>query len=296
MTGSERARRALLWTLALNAAFLVVEAVAGFMTNSLALLSDAAHMANDVAVLGLALGAAWLARRPASARASFGYGRAEVVGALVSGVALLAAGAYVLIEAIARLGDDAIRAIPAWPVLVVGVIGLAINLASAWHIHRAGSASLNMRGAFLHMLADAGGSVAVIVAALFALAGFHAADAAVSMLVAVLVLWASHSLIRDATRVLFEFAASHVDPEAIRARLLSLDGIRGIHDLHVWSLDGQNTLFSAHLEVSLPDHSVATRIADLLRREFAIEHTTVQLEPLGAACTHAACPLAVSGP
>lgn len=285
-----RVRRALLWALALNGVFLILEAVTGWLTGSLALLSDAVHMTNDVGMLTLALGAAWLARRPPSSRHSFGYGRAEVMGALVSGIALLLAGGFVFLAAIERLREGA-PAIPGWPVLVIGALGLLINLGSAWYLHRADSDNLNLRGALFHMLADAGGSLGAVIAALFMFAGIPSADAVVSLLIAAVITWAACSLIRDAVRVLFEHAPKHIDPESIRARLLSIDQVRGVHDLHIWSLDGQNILLSAHLEACPPDVSLAPRVAELLRRELAIGHSTIQIEPAGAACPGAACPL-----
>ena len=285
-----RVRRALVWALVLNGAFLVIEATAGWLTGSLALLSDAAHMTSDVGMLALALGAAWLSRRPSSPRHSFGHGRAEVLGALVSGIALFVAGGFVLVEALERLSQGA-PAISGWPVLTVGVIGLLINLGSAWYLHRADSGNLNVRGALFHMLADAGGSLGAIIAALFMFAGIPAADAVVSLLIALLVAWASYSLIQEAVRVLFEHAPKHVDPEEIRAHLLSIDGVRGVHDLHVWSLNGQNTLLSAHLQADPPELALAPRAAELLRRELAIGHSTIQIEPAGVACASIACPL-----
>ena len=207
----DKASKAILWALALNGAFLIVEAVGGWLTNSLALLSDAAHMANDVGILLLALGASWLARRSGQSHRGSRCHRIEVIGGLISGIALLAAGGWIVMETTERLGNEA-PAIPGWPMLVVGIIGLLINLGSAWYLHRAGSDSLNVRGALLHMLADAAGSLGVIVAALLMMVGIRQADAAVSLVIAALVTWASYSLIRDTLRELWLHRSSSLDP------------------------------------------------------------------------------------
>ncbi|MCA9705689.1 MAG: cation transporter [Myxococcales bacterium] len=285
----DAARRALWWALALNGAFLAIEATAGFLSGSLALLSDAAHMVNDVAALSLALGVAWLARRPPSPRTTFGYRRAEVLGAMASGLALLVACVVIFVEAIERLHAGA-PDVPGWPILWVGLVGLGINLGSAWHLHRSGSASLNVRGAMLHMLMDAAGSAGAVLAALLVMAGMPSADPVVSLLTGALVLWAGVGLVRDAGRVLLESAPAHLDPREIRERLLAVEEVRDVHDLHVWSLDGETVLLSAHVVVDEPDGGEPQRLAALLRDQLAIDHSTLQIER-GTGCGAPPCPI-----
>lgn len=224
-SNERHAQRALLWALALNGGFLVVEAVAGWTTGSLALLSDAAHMASDVSVLAAALGTAWFACRMARAGRHGLCKRAELLGGLLSGIVLLVVSGAMLFEAVERLQQGS-PVIPAWPVLVVGMIGLGINLGSAWPIYRAyraGAGGLNMRGALLHMLADAGGSAAAVIASLFLFAGVAQADAVVSMVIAALVSWAGCSLIRDAARALLALAAHNLGSAHIPAAPLDLE-------------------------------------------------------------------------
>ena len=281
--GSSRRRtdaaaiRALWWALILNGGFLVVEAVVGVLFGSLALLSDAVHMVNDVAALALALGVAWLARRPARPAATFGYGRVEVLGAMVSGVALLFACAWIFIEAIERLGQGA-PPVLGGPILLVGIIGLLVNLGSAWHLMRAGSMSLNIRGAVLHMLMDAAGSVGAIVAAVFVMLGMPSADAIISLLTGLLVLWAGWSLVRDGGRVLLQSAPAHLEPRVVRDRLMAEDEVRDVHDLHLWSLDGETLILSAHVVVDEPDGREPQRLAKVLQDELSIDHSTLQIE------------------
>ena len=276
-----RTGRALLWALLLNGAFLIVEAIAGFITGSLALLADVAHMATDVAALALAYGATRLARRAPTATRSFGLVRAEVLGAFVNGLVLLLICGLVVKEAVARLlaGSEA-QEISGWPVLVVGAIGLAINLGSAWYLARGDRDNLNVRGALMHMLADALGSAGAMVAAVFMLLGFPHADAIVSMLIGGLVLWGAWGLVRDASRVLLQFAPRRVDCGAARDAIMAMSAVREVHELHVWSLDHSATVASVHI-VAEPGTSPAKlreEVELLLRERFAIHHTTIQQE------------------
>ncbi len=272
-------RFALLVALALNGAFLVIEAVAGWWTGSLALLSDAAHMVGDVGAIALALTASHLARRAATPNRSFGLVRAEVLGAFVNGIALLVAVGFILEAAIGRLvgGPPHVEALP---VLLVGIGGLAVNLGSAWYLYRANSENLNVRGALLHMLADALGSVGAIVAAILLAAGLPAADAVVSLIIAALVLVSTWSLLRESTRILLQFAPPNVNARDVEAALRTLEGVTLVHDLHIWTVDGQNAVLTAHLLVPDPDcvFTVRARAEALLRERFGVRHTTLQVD------------------
>jgi len=285
------ARSALFWALILNGSFLVIEAAVGFLTGSLALLSDAAHMVGDVGAVTLALGAAHLARRPPTPDRSYGFTRAEILGAFVNALALLVACALIFETAIARLVAGP-PPVDAQPVLLVGIAGLVVNLGSAWVLYRAGDDNLNVRGALLHMLADALGSVGAILAAVLLSRGVFAADAVVSLVIGLLVLWTTWGLLRDSTRILLQFAPPRMRAKDIRSALLSMPGILDVHDLHVWTLDGQNAILTAHLvaEDGASTDTVREEAEDLLRQRFGIHHTTIQSETLGS-CTHPGCPL-----
>jgi cobalt-zinc-cadmium efflux system protein len=271
-------RRALLGSLILNGLFFVIELGVGLWSGSLALLSDAAHMLSDVGALVLALGAAHLASRAASEGRSFGFRRAEPLGAFVNGLTLLAACGWILWEASQRLREGP-PAVAGMAVLVVGVIGLGINLGSAWMLYRSDRENLNVRGALMHMLADALGSVGAIVAALFLLAGQPLADPLVSVLIAVLVLYGTWHVLRDSTVVLLQFAPPGMDIPTVRERVLDVPGVIGMHDLHIWTLDGRRAVLSAHLQVDDPASLDAVReeATDRLAT-LGIHHVTLQIE------------------
>lgn len=293
-SASARVRRALRWSLALNGAFLLVEAAVGFWSGSLALLSDAAHMVSDVSALALALVVAELARRPASSGRTFGLVRAEVLGAFVN--ALVLGGACVLLasHAVSRLSTGATH-FEAEPVLVVGVIGLAINLGSAWMLARSDRDNLNVRAALAHMLADALGSVGAILAALLAsVFDFDAADPVLSLAICALILYGTWGVLRDSTRVLLDFVPDHISQERVELALRALPGVQAIHELHVWST-GSRTILTAHLvpEPGTEPNALLARAEHELRGHLGIHHTTIQIDPPAgdSACEQQACPL-----
>ncbi len=299
-TGSSgaRVRRALRWSLALNGLFLVVEAGVGFWSGSLALLSDAAHMVSDVSGLALALVVAELARRPASSGRTFGLVRAEVLGAFVN--ALLLVGACLLLgsQAIGRLASG-VTEFHAHPVLIVGVLGLVINLGSAWLLHRSDRDNLNVRGALIHMLADALGSLGAIIAAVLAsVFDMHAADPVLSLLICALILYGAWGVLRDSTRVLLDFVPADLPQERVEAALREIGGVHAIHELHLWST-GSRTMLTAHLvpELGADPTQLLTRAEHVLRGHLGIHHTTIQIDPPGdAACEQQACPLLQDAP
>lgn len=286
--GGERAarhpgqRRALAIALGANAGFLVVEIVGGLAFNSLALLADAAHMASDVVGLVIALAAQSLVGRPATSRHSFGMKRAEVLGAQVNGLILVLISGWIIVEAFARIGTS--TSINGRGVVVVASLGLVVNLVSASVLFRARGESLNMHGAFLHMAADAAGSVAAIIAGL-AVMFWDATwvDPVASIFVAILVLWACWGLLRDTTNVLLEGAPRGIDPDAVRAALHAEDAVEAVHHVHLWSLASDEPAMSAHVvlagEVTL--HQAQSRgddLKDMLAIQFGIEHSTLELE------------------
>jgi cobalt-zinc-cadmium efflux system protein len=289
------ADRALLVSLILNGSFLIVEVGVGFWTGSLALLSDAAHMVSDVAALGLALVAGRLAMRPASAAGTFGLKRAEVLGAFVNAVTLVVACLFIFNEAIERLTLGS-PAVPGLPMLLVAGFGLAINLGSAWFLHRSGAKSnLNVRAALVHMLADALGSVGALVAALLILfLGWNAADAIASFVIGILVLWGAWGLLRDSARVLLEFAPPGLGQDVVERALLEIEDVAEIHELHVWMLGGSEALVTAHI-VPRPNAKPFILLEEaerVLHDRFGIHHTTLQIERAdGPPCRQQNCPV-----
>ena len=232
-------------------AFMVAEIVGGLLTNSLALLADAGHMATDAAALALALGAVWLARRPPTPARSFGFYRAEVLAALVNAATLVAISVYIFWEAFQRLGNP--PEVDSGPMLVVAVAGLLANAASAWVLMRGGGHehNLNTRGAFLHVIGDMLGSVGAIAAALIMMAtGWYLADPILSAGIGGLILWSSWRLFRESVDVLLESAPKRVDVAAVCKAMKGVEGVAAVHDLHVWTVTSGLVALSAHVEVS----------------------------------------------
>lgn len=273
---------ALLVALLLTLSFAAVEALAGWWSGSLALLADAAHMMTDSSALALAAAAAWLARRPPSALHSYGLVRAEVLAALFNSVLMLILLGFIVYEAIDRFGEP--RDIRGGAVIGVAVIGLAINLVVAWVLSR-GAHTLNTRAALLHVLGDALGSVAAIAAGgVIVATGWTPIDPLLSLLVAVLILVSALRLLREAVHVLMEGVPLHVRLDAVGRDLAMLDGVRRVHDLHVWTLSSGSIALSAHLEIrnlaDWPDILAAARHA--LDARHGIHHVTLQPEALTA--------------
>ena len=280
--GRARQRRALLIALVANAGFLVVEILGGVAFNSLALLADAAHMASDVVGLVVALVAQMLIGRPATTRHSFGLKRAEVLGAQINGLLLVVVSGWIIYEAIGRIGHPA--DVKGGGVVIVASLGLLVNLGSAVVLFRAQGHSLNMRGAFLHMASDAAGSVAAIIAGIAVLVwNADWVDPAVSILVAVLVLWSCWGLLRDTTNVLLEGTPRGIDPDAVRAALAADGTVEAVHHVHLWSLASDEPALSAHVvlagEVTLHQaQERGTELKVMLNDRFGIDHATLELE------------------
>lgn len=271
-------RRALALALGINTAFLVVEVAGALLADSLALFADAVHMLTDSASLGLALFAAWVSTRPADAKRTYGYHRAEVIGALVNGLLLIAAVVYVLVDAYDRFQDP--RAVDPLVVVAVGVVGLGANLAAAWVLtdHRD---ALNVEGAFIHLLADAAGSVAAVSAGLIIWAtGWHIVDPLFALLIAALVLYSTRDLLADSLNVLLQGTPRDVDVTEVVAAMESIEGVVDAHHVHVWALDSQRTAMSAHLVVreAVDRDAVLADCRQALAERFGVDHATVQVE------------------
>jgi len=272
-------RRALAVALALTAAYTVVEVVGGFLTGSLALLADAAHMLSDNVALALALAAVWLAARPATPGRTFGYKRAEVLAALANGVLLVALAIWIFVEAVVRLRDPG-DVLGGW-MLAIALIGIAVNLAAGFALVGARRGSINVDAAFRHVLGDLLGSVGVAIAAVVILTtGWVQADAVVSMVIGVLVLASAWGIVRDSTAILLEAAPRGIDAESLGTRLAGAAGVVEVHDLHVWTITSGFPALSAHVLVRPGDdcHGRRRELERVLRDEFGIAHTTLQVD------------------
>ena len=271
--------RRLAIVLVITAAYTIAEAVGGYLAHSLALLADAGHMLSDVAALALSLFAAWVARRPATPRRSFGYYRTEILAAVVNGATLIAISLYIFVEAYRRLGAPppvqgvAVMAIAAGG-FVMNVLGMAVLNAGRFD-------NLNVHGAWLHVATDALGNLGTVVAgALVAFLGWTWADPVASILIGILVIYSSWALVRESIAVLMESAPRGVDPDAVREAMLAVAGVCGVHDLHIWSITSGLDALSAHVTVdeTRADRDVLPELCVLLRERFGIDHATLQLE------------------
>ncbi|MFG1608489.1 cation diffusion facilitator family transporter [Actinoplanes sp. NPDC049265] len=287
-----RHRTRLWWAGGLLAAFMLVEAAAAWATGSLALLSDAGHMFTDVLGIGMALAAITAAARPpgADSQRTFGLYRLEVLAALANALLLTGVSIYVLIEAVRRFTDP--PDVPAGWMFLVATGGLIVNIV-AFLLLRAGAAeSINVRGAYLEVIGDLLGSAGVIVAAVvIALTGWSYADPIVAVLVALMILPRTLALARSAVRILVQAAPKHLDVTVVRDRLAAVPGVCDVHDLHVWTLTSGMDVASAHLslEPAAELGQVLAGAREALHDDFAIEHATLQVEPVGAGggCTPA---------
>jgi cobalt-zinc-cadmium efflux system protein len=277
-------RRYLIIALALLVAFLLTEVVVALLSGSLALLSDAGHMLSDVGAIGASLWAMSLAARPAAGAWTFGWKRAEILSAAGNGITLLVVSGIVAFEAIRRLIHA--PAVDGAPVLVVALVGVAVNIVAAWVLAKANRSSLNVEGAYQHILTDLYGFIGTVIAAIVILStGYARADAIASLLVVALMLKAAWGLLRDSGRVLLEAAPDSIDLTDIRAHLLSTDHVHDVHDLHVWTVTSNLSTLSAHVVIddSCFNDGHAPRILDDLQGclvgHFDVEHSTFQLEP-----------------
>ncbi|GAA5213708.1 cation diffusion facilitator family transporter [Streptomyces thinghirensis] len=274
--------------LAITLFVMVVEIVGGVLADSLALIADAAHMATDALGLGMALLAIHFANRPPSDRRTFGFARAEILAALANCLLLLGVGGYVLYEAIERFITPAGTA--GGLTVVFGAIGLVANMVSLTLLMRGQKESLNVRGAFLEVAADALGSLAVIISALVILAtGWQPADPIASLVIGLMIVPRTWRLLRETLDVLLEAAPKGVDIAEVRAHILALDGVEDVHDLHAWTITSGLPVLSAHVVVSgealsaIGHEKMLHELQGCLGDHFDVEHCTFQLEPSGHA-------------
>lgn len=282
VSAAGRHKRPLLLAFALTLGFMVVEIVVGVAANSVALLSDALHMATDVLGLGMALAAVQLASRAAPAHRTYGTYRLEVLAALANGVLLFGVALYILYEAWQRVQDP--EAVTSGAMLVVATIGLCVNLVSFKLLTAGAKESLNVKGAFLEVLSDLLGSVGVIIAAvIIAITGWTYADPLIGAAIGLFILPRTWRLTSQAVRILMEAAPPGISMAQVRADVLSVPGVADVHDLHVWTLTSGVDAASGHVTMT-PDANpgvVLTAVEDLLAERYQVAHNTIQIEPPG---------------
>lgn len=280
--------RRLATVLCLVCVYMVAEVVGGLLTGSLALLADAGHMLADAGSLALALFALGIATRPRTAERTFGYHRTEILAALVNGVTLVVIAVLIVVEAVERFQQP--REVIPGPMMAVALGGLVVNLVGLWLLAGSRGDSLNVRGAWLHVVSDALGSVQALVAGgLIWAFGWQWADPLASLLIAGLIAWSARPLLAESVHVLMEGTPRHLDAEDVAAALRDVDGVEDVHDLHLWTITSGFESLSVHARVTRRDRDDAlSELREVLRRRFGIHHSTIQLE--GAeGCAPGAC-------
>ena len=280
VSAAGRHRKPLFIAFALTATYMIVEFIAGFTFNSLALISDAAHMGTDVLGLGMALTAITLAARPTTTQRTYGFYRLEVLAALANGILLFAVAGYVLIEAIKRFSNP--PEVPGLPLFIVAFIGLVVNLISFRLLMAGSKESLNLKGAYLEVFADLLGSVGVIVAAIILYTtGWQYVDPIIGVGIGLFILPRTWKLTSQALRILMEVAPPHLDIEEIRREILALPGVAEVHDLHVWTITSGLESASGHVAIDSDSdyQDVLDAVLGLLDERYNISHATIQCEP-----------------
>jgi cobalt-zinc-cadmium efflux system protein len=264
--------------LAITLGYAVVEAVAGWWSGSLALLSDSGHMISDSVSLGLAAFAAWAASRPPSARHSYGFGRAEIVAAFINAALMLIVIVWITVSAVQRLMEP--QTVHGEAVVAVALVGLLLNSAVALILAR-GEKTLNVRGALLHVMGDLLGSIAALVSgAVIAVTGWVPIDPLLSLFICGLILFSSLRLLRETLHALMEGVPLHLSLDEIGRAMVNVEGVRSVHDLHVWTLSSDRIALSAHLVIETPAmwDDILRKMTQMLERQFDISHVTLQPE------------------
>ena len=282
-------RRSLIIALILISSYMVAEVIGGVISGSLALLADAGHMLTDAASIVMALVAMWLGGRAASAERTFGYYRTEVLAAMANAFGLWVIASWILIEAYHRAFTENVH-VDGLPVLIVGFGGLLVNIAAAWVLHKSSEHSVNVEGAFQHVIADMLGSVGVIISAILIIAfEWYIADPILSVVIALLIVYNTRGLIFTVLNVLLEGTPEHIDVYKLCNDLESVEGVTFIHDVHVWTITSGNEAFTAHILMD-PTHTgdvdvMLRRMHQIAKRDHGIGHVTLQLERSAGECT-----------
>jgi len=275
----KKSKSSLVMVLILTTAYMVVEVVAGFFTGSLALIADAGHMLGDIAALLLAVIAVWFAGKTPSVQKTYGYYRTEILAALLNGVVLVGLSFYILFEAYERLSQP--PEVLGGPMLAVAVGGLVVNLIAVKVLTGSSENSLNAKAAYLEVLGDLLGSVAVIIASLVIMfTDWKLADPIVSGLIGIMILPRTWTLIRECIHILMEGTPAHVDLEKLRDKLSSVSGVKNVHDLHVWTITSGRDAISAHvlIDETRPPDDVLREVTSIALSEFNLPHSTLQVE------------------
>ena len=271
-------RRSILIVLLMTGTFMVIEVVGGLLTGSLALLADAGHMLTDVAALGLSAFAMWMAARPSTPEKSYGYHRAEILAAVTNAVVLLLLAIWILYEAYRRVFEP--PHVLGVPMLLIGLVGLAVNVASIKLLAHESASSLNVRSAYLEVLSDAISSVGVILGGVTIwLTGWFLIDPLLSAGISVFIVWRTWALLTQAVHVLMEGVPTHLDAKEVGQAMACVPGVKGIHDLHIWTITSGLDALSAHVVVPVGEDrdAVLDRLQSLLRDRFGIDHVTLQI-------------------
>ena len=269
--------------LGITISFFIVELIGGLLTNSLALLTDAWHMLNHILALVFALVATWVALRPITANKTYGYYRAEILAAFLNGIFLWAVAVFIFYQAILRLQKPA--EVESLNMLIIAILGLMANGLAAVTLSRSKDESLNVKGAFLHVVADTLGSVGAISAGIIMFfTEWYLIDPLISMMIGALIFYSSAKLVRDSLNVLLEGVPSHIDVSALESRIVEVKGVKDVHDLHVWCITPTKMCcMSGHVvvEEGIDRKKLTTTLINMLKEEFGIDHTTIQLEDEG---------------
>jgi cobalt-zinc-cadmium efflux system protein len=271
--------RRLKWALAISLGYFFAELIAGFITNSLALLSDAGHMLSDIGAIVVSLFAFRLARRPATPESTYGYHRAEILAALFNGLALWLIVGVIFAAAYNRLNNP--PEVESLGMIIVATVGLLVNIAAGFILYESHHHNLNLHGAFMHVISDAIGSVGAIVAGLMMFfTGWYLADPLISVFIGLLILYSSWNLIREALSILMQSVPKTIRLEEVQRTIEDVKGVMAVHDLHVWAVTSGIFTLSAHAVVVNGEdfHEVLNGIEETLKQRFSIEHTTIQLE------------------
>uniref|UniRef100_UPI00406D3492 cation diffusion facilitator family transporter n=1 Tax=Psychrobacillus sp. FSL W7-1457 TaxID=2954547 RepID=UPI00406D3492 len=271
-------RKVIMWTFLLITSFMIVEVIGGFMTNSLALLSDAGHMLSDSAALGLSYVALIVGQRAVSGQKTFGYRRFEIFAAFINGLTLIAISIYIFYEAVKRF--SAPPTVASTGMLIVAVLGLVVNIVAAFILNHGDNENLNVKSAFLHVIGDILGSIGAITAALLILFfQWNIADPIASIIVAVLIIFSGYRVTRDSFHILMEGAPKHLNTDKIEEKILSVKEVIKVTDLHIWSITSDFPSLTCHVSVGqdVDEQVVLRKIQTLLHDEFNVHHMTIQI-------------------
>ena len=282
VSGTARNRRLLWITFSLTFTYFCIEVAGGLLTNSLALLADAAHMLTDVGGLGLALFASWMSTKPSTPLKTYGYYRVEILAAFTNAMVLFLVSFYILYEAYGRFREP--PEVSSLPMLAVATVGLFVNLIGIWLLRRTAKESLNMQGAFLEVVSDLLSSIGVLVAgAIMWATGWFYADPIFSVVIGLFILPRTWKLMTQAVNILLEATPAHINLEVVERAMLGVAGVASVHDLHAWTITSGVDALSAHVVVaegtSMPvAATLLDRLASVLRDQFKLEHSTIQVE------------------